>query len=576
MERNEADGVEGKSAASRIWSIRYKEDNMRKALICAGMAALFVACDGGRASETPQDLASAPETRGAETIAEVASPPPVYKLDVLWVVDNSASMCQEQRGLATHVQDFVDALPDKVEIELRMAVITTDVLKGQGAFVEEVATKYPNACAETRLLACTTDAECQAALPGPWTCNPPPSTGGVPLQANMNGSMNSSCSYLCETSHECCDVFCPSGECGDCTHECVAPGGSASYMNCVAQPLSCDGDIAGDWDAWGRCHLQVGADQSFTANLESGVKAAWMALDPAGLNAAQAAGFLRPDAHLLVVFVSDEDDCSISEEFCGPNWECEHDNDCPGYTRCEGGLCCGVIKKDYYNICGLLGEYKGEEHHDCAYDAGCADCASDEDCDRGWGCTEEGKCRPAIFGLKTVSSFQDPAGSPIFSLAPVADYGTRLQSLKEGPLTVLVASISGDAMAIGEDPVSMISEECLAGAALEGCVEYQAAKDVAAPACLADPHGAGCEALLEARMECARDCYVASRGELTNPQAKSSYICTSDHGTADWGSRYMALAGMFGEDGFTASICAPDGMGPVMQDLGDFVAGRMD
>ena len=56
---------------------------MRKALICAGMAVLVVACDGGGASERAQDLTPTPEVRGAETTAEVASPPLVYKLDVL-------------------------------------------------------------------------------------------------------------------------------------------------------------------------------------------------------------------------------------------------------------------------------------------------------------------------------------------------------------------------------------------------------------------------------------------------------------------------------------------------------------
>ena len=49
------------------------------------------------------------------------------------------------------------------------------------------------------------------------------------------------------------------------------------------------------------------------ANQEMGLKAAWYALNPEGENAAQAKAFLRPDAYLLVVIVSDEDDCSADK-----------------------------------------------------------------------------------------------------------------------------------------------------------------------------------------------------------------------------------------------------------------------
>ena len=302
---------------------------MWKNLILAGIAILAVACDGGGASEGPADTPTAPVDGGGDVGKVDVAPLPPPKLDVLWVVDNAASMCQEQRGLATHIEDFVGALPPEVVAELQMAVITTDVLWGQGAFVTEVATKYPNACSETRILACTGDADCQAQLGESWTCNPPPSTGGTLLMESMNGSLNSSCSYVCQTDHECCDTFCPADVCGECSHECVAPGGGAEMTkNCVAQPLPCAGPPPpGDWGAWARCHLQVGADQSFTANLESGIKAAWMALDPAGLNAAQSTGFLRPDANLLIIFVSDEEDCSIAEAFTSPSYDCEEDND---------------------------------------------------------------------------------------------------------------------------------------------------------------------------------------------------------------------------------------------------------
>ncbi|MFH1531652.1 MAG: hypothetical protein ABIK09_13075 [Pseudomonadota bacterium] len=504
---------------------------------------------------------------------------PTMKLDVLWVVDNSASMCQEQRGLVEHLQDFVGALPTEAHASLNMAVITTDAISGKGVFSEVTAEKFPNACAETVIQACATNLECQDGLGAGWGCNPPPSTGGELLTENLNGSLNSSCVYTCASDDECCDLFCADASCGECTHQCVAPGGGADVdMNCVPQPFACEDQAPGDWEAWGRCHLQVGADQSFSANLESGIKGAWLALDPDGPNATQSAGFLRPDAHLLIVFMSDEDDCSIHENFCSPSYTCEDDGDCPGDSPCVDGLCCGVIKKDNYNICGLLGEYKGEAHHQCAYDLGCDDCETDDDCEPNWTCEEGKKCRPAVFGFNTIASFQNPPGTPIFALAGASDYQNRFQSLKGEPLAVMVASINGDAVVSGDDAASLISEECLAEPTLERCQDYQATKLAPEidPACDADPTAAGCEELLLAKQECARQCYVASKGDNTNPQAKNSYVCSWAGGTADWGGRYARMAYMFGVNGLRLNLCDPDGFGTVMQELGEFVTGVME
>jgi len=500
---------------------------------------------------------------------------PTMKLDVLWVVDNSSSMCHEQRGLVEHLQDFVGELPPEVLTSMNMAVVTTDVIKGNGVFHEGVAEQFPNACAEREVLACTDDIGCQDAFGAGWACNPPPDdlVGGGLLTENLNGSLNSSCTYVCESDHECCSTFCPAGICGDCTHQCVAPWDGEQAKNCVAQPLPCEDESPGDWIAWARCHLQVGADQSFTANLESGLKSAWLALDPDGPNATQSAGFLRPDAHLLIVFATDEDDCSIDENFCSPSYDCEDDLDCPGTGACVDGLCCGIIKKDYYNICGLLGEYKGEAHHQCAYDLGCDDCETDDDCEPNWYCESDKKCRPEFYDFSTIASFQSPAGTPIFALTAPSEYQNRFQSLKAEPLEVMVATINGDAVVLGDDAASLISDACLADTELERCQDYMAKKtapETAAP-CLADPNAAGCEELLIVKQECARQCYLASKGDSSNPQAKNSYICAGAIGTADWGGRYGRMAFMFGVNSRQLNICDPDGFGPVMQQLGEFV-----
>lgn len=61
-----------------------------------------------------------------------------------------------------------------------------------------------------------------------------------------------------------------------------------------------------------RCLVSVGVNQESCYKYEQGLGAAWAALDPIGPNALQSAGFLRPEAHLAILIVSDEDDCSVA------------------------------------------------------------------------------------------------------------------------------------------------------------------------------------------------------------------------------------------------------------------------
>ena len=60
------------------------------------------------------------------------------------------------------------------------------------------------------------------------------------------------------------------------------------------------------------CMASVGAVQTLCGSQEQGLLAAWMALDKNGENKEQAKAFLRDDAYLLVVVISDEDDCSTA------------------------------------------------------------------------------------------------------------------------------------------------------------------------------------------------------------------------------------------------------------------------
>ena len=59
-------------------------------------------------------------------------------VDILWVVDNSASMFEEQEQLAEHVSHFTDYMT-AVPVDFRIGVITTDLVDdGSGQFVGDI------------------------------------------------------------------------------------------------------------------------------------------------------------------------------------------------------------------------------------------------------------------------------------------------------------------------------------------------------------------------------------------------------------------------------------------------------
>jgi len=454
---------------------------------------------------------------------------PLVKVDMVWVIDNSTSMCQEQVALQEIVSDYVSMVQQNIaSFDLRVAAINTNVLQ-TGEFLNSPAHDFPPACVEERPWPCLANADCEMGLGQGWTCD----FDDDPEQMqNPNGSANSACMFGCHSDQDCCKEFCAKETCGDdlpcfeetcspsagtCAYQCRSPG--EYYSGCQMPPDTADCPEAvpkfisvnlaqgqNEVDLF-KCIATVYVAQSYAANKEEGLKMVWWALDPAGPNADQSASFLRPEAFLMVVFLSDEDDCSVDEAFAAPNAQCSTDKDCTKeipLTHCKTDVrlsqvqgnaiktCTGQIKKDYYNVCSLLGEYKGPEHHACAYDEACSDCAVDDDCEYGWYCKDVGyatKCRPKLVAFSTIASYQQPPGSPIFSLAPVSDFYSRLISLKEDPSQVLVAAIVGDA---------------------------------------------------------------------THNESKNTWVCSGPFGRADIGNRYITLAKMFGSNGVAANVCSPE------------------
>lgn len=544
----------------------------------------------------------------AVQVKEVVKNQGVIKLDFLWIIDNSSSMSQEQAALAASFDEFRLQLVSYLNIDIRLAVTTTDAMFNRGKFVADPATTFPPAGYESRVWPCLKDKDCVDRFGTNWQCR---GSGNAADLYNLNESVNTTCTFRCQNDGQCCNQFCFDDECGgdktciqdtcasaldECVFECRQPGMDSS--GCLRPPDTKDCPaglpkvLSMDTIEYFKCLATVKTEQAYGANMEQGLKAAWLALDPSGINAEQSRSFLRPDAYLVVVFVSDEDDCSIHEEYCAPNAPCTKDSDCGESATCktdyrasqlagaEKKFCCGTIKKDYYNNCALLGDYRGRVHHECSYDLLCSDCEVDDDCEPGWGCTNvigaTKKCRPLIYSLGNIASYQQPPGSPVHSLKSVAEYYAALRSLKPDPAKVLVAAITGDGLVKPADKDSLISAACLANDKMEYCQTYKLAKAEAAQSCLDDPSLPECRSFHRAKLDCIRQCYVASKANKDKPQiARASHICSSEYGTGDYGARYVQLAHMFGPNGIMSNVCSDEGISPALKTLAETIIRRV-
>ncbi|HVO31005.1 MAG TPA: hypothetical protein VMV18_09725, partial [bacterium] len=150
--------------------------------------------------------------------------PPV---DVLWVVDDSGSMADEQQKLATNFESFIHYFVD-LHLDFHMGITTTDTLQ-----------------------TATTE--------------------------------------------------------GNTTYQ---PGPQGAFVGNPALLTSATQNLTGDFQA----NVNVGINGW---RVERGLEAARMALSPAMLNGANA-GFLRPNAVLAIILVSDEDDQSVADNSIQP------------------------------------------------------------------------------------------------------------------------------------------------------------------------------------------------------------------------------------------------------------------
>ncbi len=468
--------------------------------ICYGLLLLALGCDFHINDVTEADSNWVdPQQSATQEEAGYGEPQPV-KLDVLWVIDNSVSMCQEQNSLAEHVDGFLEELKTW-KANLRMAVVTTDGLSSSesGAFHAALAPPYPPNCFEKVAYECLTpspgveDACASAFGPieatvGKWVCEPPPQNAAANL-TNNNGSVNSNCRYKCVDDADCVSQF------GNPDMQCVAPGGDENQRGCLAPPSLSDLCLeaenlplyvetdAGNLDLFS-CLAVVGALQDPNPQLEQGLNTAVWALDknpPMSQwvpdRSAQASDFLRPDAYQLIVFVSDEDDCSLA----------------PGM------------------------ELPKELHQTCA-------------------------CQPTV-AFKSGGEWQGGY------LVPVSSITTQLRSINADLSKVFVATIVGDVLMTDEPIGSLLSWEVLLSC-------YAATGDV------------------EDCVESKRVAYTESKcgPKFTD---RNTYVCASNRGKADYGSRYLELVRQFGNNGVSANICAEEGLGPGLTDIAATIGAKI-
>ncbi|MCB9728306.1 MAG: hypothetical protein H6744_04755 [Deltaproteobacteria bacterium] len=262
-------------------------------------------------------------------------------IDFLWVVDDSSSMCEEQVALTDNFQQFSKILAENFDIDPRVAVVTPDMhctmqeslgKATKGQFSTQAATGFPPACQARQPVPCTTNEQCAnldctlfgtCDAEGTWTCRKAQNASCV---ENPNGTLNSTCRRSCTTDDECQQLF------DDPRYICQKLSGSPADWGCLLPPptSNCPASVGPVLDLSTidqfACLATVGVNQAQCFKYEQGMRGALTALDANGPNKANIActkqqekdgeckRFLRDEAYLVIIFVSDEDDCSADVE----------------------------------------------------------------------------------------------------------------------------------------------------------------------------------------------------------------------------------------------------------------------
>lgn len=590
------------------WSVRSPGGAPRRravsAIVClAGLAVL------GSCNDYP--VHSLLENLRVRVTDKLSADDPV-KLDFLWVIDHSPSMCQEQRDLAKGFNQFITRLQSLGSIDARMAVVTvqqtpdkTDV-RVVGRFKHEPAKAFPPNCMERVRMHCSTNSHCAAtphsfqfpvatdsslcepvtqsvSLPfttGTWACKT--STADVKTLTNQNCSINSTCEAKCKdiTNHkDCRALFEPNVPADQQRIRCVVPGGGTStdQAGCMYPP---DTDKCPPPDqipavldskqlGLFNCIATVGAAQTQESSFEGGFRSAWVALDPKGPNCdygacvqhlrtccvdggewcktdkndakcakdtaemceplknpanCQAKQLLRDDAYLVIVFVSDDDDCSMPLHL--------------------NPLDKGTITKEVWQRCQVFGdELAGNvalNEGNCEFRRGKnADQFCPSDCLAGSktkdvggklkcpnGCPDGGPEQAAC--LAKVDAAYKGFEKRTNQFAAVGEFVNRFKGIKNDPARVIVASIVGDTVTT------------------KGALQEH--RD--------------------------RVTFYASAFKDIAP-GQTPYVCQGSRGEAGYGSRYVQLAEAFRDNGVVQNICKGSDFGPALENIATTILRRV-
>jgi hypothetical protein len=295
------------------------------------------------------------------TIAADTEIPAEKAADILIVVDNSGSMQEEQTRLAeafikddgscpipaASLKDFArcdEELPPEV---CRFANPTADVLANELSecgFIQVLAA-FEN---DFRIGVITTDV-------------------GLCDNRLANAQADRCIDNVCAGSDApCTGETCESGWGNHPQRGCLQPNGRDSLNKIIARQDLLDGDQTND-DIAARFTETLLNIRTFGTGIERGLDAAAMFLDPAVDRDSRCNGdldsFLRDDAKLVVIFLTDEEDCSrdssvgdVSEQSCADPDGCE-------IYRCVNGTCSAGRPEFEGEVCGEFPEHFSFENY---------------------------------------------------------------------------------------------------------------------------------------------------------------------------------------------------------------------
>ncbi len=528
-------------------------------------------------SDTPgADTGGSGDSKGGQTQA--------VQVDFLWMIDHSSSMVQSQRQLSLAFAAFQKqlALPGAVAIDAQMAVVTVQQLpdaaeiKKIGQFVHKPATDYPPATIERVKQPCMKDADCTQppsfkfynydanssmctadgqVTPGPLSAGAyycKANTDNPQFNNNDNCSVNASCQFRCDTDADCWAMYekaVPEGQhrikCNKATtvsgcmfppdtQDCPASDQLPGVLKQSVAINDSTGKPIGTQLDWFRCNANIGAMQTKEAKFEGGLRSLWQALDPMGNNCphdkdgkkigtCQYDELVRPGALLVLIAVSDDDDCSYAldaEPVAPSSFPSELQTYCQEYGDAEAGNF--DLARGYCEYLKFKDKQAGTPPRICP-----GDCDTVAPADHAT-CQTEADANIAKIIADNTGGFMK---NPLFATVP--QFVDRFRSLKTDPSRVLFATITGDTLASA---------------------------------------GANGRTLAQ-QIDADRASYY--RSFLRNQASmQAPYICNGPRGPAGYGSRYIRTAKAFGDNGFVSNICQGDTLEPALVAMADWLRGR--